>query len=141
MNDTDDFLAVLVLLALIIFLLPTLVAFWRRHPNRWVIGLLNVFLGATGIVWFACLIWAFRAVHISVTPLGTHGGESGLNLLANDYGNTVLYRNQELVLPSVAQPDTVKVLEKLERLKKLHDDEVIDDQQFHRMRAAILSNA
>jgi hypothetical protein len=45
------------------------------------------------------------------------------------------------VLPSVAQPDTVKVLEKLERLKKLHDDEVIDDQQFHRMRAAILSNA
>ncbi|WP_246441518.1 superinfection immunity protein [Aminobacter aganoensis] len=31
-------------------MIPTIVAFWRRHPNRWVILLLNIFLGATGIV-------------------------------------------------------------------------------------------
>lgn len=81
--DASEIIAGLIILA-VIYMIPTIVAFWRGHPNRWVILLLNIFLGGTGIVWFGCLIWACMAVHVSNNPNDSHGGESGLNLTAND---------------------------------------------------------
>jgi len=39
-------------------LLPAIVAFARGHRHPWVILLLNLFLGWTGIVWLGTLIWA-----------------------------------------------------------------------------------
>jgi hypothetical protein len=76
--------------------LPTIIAFTKRHPNRWVILGLNssaIFAAATkrhmgsykGMnKWYASLIWSLRKVHISNRRDGSDGGESGLNLFAND---------------------------------------------------------
>ncbi len=85
-SGQDDFaiLAIIVILAIIGYLIPSIVAFWRRHPNRWLILILNTALGGTGIVWLGCLVWAFKALHLTDDPTGTNGGESGLNLAAND---------------------------------------------------------
>lgn len=47
------------LVSLVIYLLPAFIAFRRNHPNKVAITLLNVFLGATLIVWIVCLVWAF----------------------------------------------------------------------------------
>lgn len=81
--DASELIAGLIIF-FVIYMIPTIVAFWRGHPNRWIILLLNIFLGGTGIVWFGCLIWACMAVHISNDPNGSNGGEKGLNLTAND---------------------------------------------------------
>ncbi|KQZ22778.1 hypothetical protein ASD50_21200 [Mesorhizobium sp. Root552] len=134
--DNDTALSLLILTILVIFLFPALIAFWRRHPNRWVILLLNVFLGATGFVWFACLIWAFRAIHFASTSTGSHGGESGLNIVANDFA-----RPQTHLLPVQVTAMVDGTLERLERLKKLHENGALDDRQFERMRSAILPAA
>ncbi|MER9444906.1 superinfection immunity protein [Mesorhizobium sp. M0340] len=78
------FIAGFLLLAAAVYELPAIIAFFRGHPNRWLILVLCTALAGTGIVWLGCLIWAFKAIHITDDPTGTNGGESGLNLLAND---------------------------------------------------------
>lgn len=82
MNDGNAALPIMFAIMGAIFILPTIVAFGRSHPNRWVILLLNCLVGWTGIAWLAALIWAMNKVHIS--PSGSHGGESGINLFVND---------------------------------------------------------
>jgi hypothetical protein len=44
---------------LAIYLLPTIIAASRHHPNRTAIILVNVLLGWTAIAWVVALIWAF----------------------------------------------------------------------------------
>ena len=45
-----------------IYAAPTLLAFRRNHPNRWII-LVNVAFGGTIIGWGIVLVWAMRAAH------------------------------------------------------------------------------
>ncbi|TPI65555.1 superinfection immunity protein [Mesorhizobium sp. B3-1-3] len=135
-DPQSEFLTVL-LIATIIFLIPSIIAFLRRHPNRWMIFLLNTFLGATGIVWFGCLIWACKAIHITANPKGTNGGESGLNLAANDI-RRVRLENAPAPRPLASRPPGEDMLNRLERLKKLRDDGAIDAEQFQRMRDGIV---
>ncbi|RUZ79406.1 superinfection immunity protein [Mesorhizobium sp. M7A.F.Ca.US.006.01.1.1] len=137
MSDSDSNFLIILLIAAVIFLIPTIIAFLRRHPNRWVIFLLNTFLGATGIIWFGCLIWACKAIHIAASPRGTNGGESGLNLAANDVMRVRLEHGIPTPLPS-PQMSSEEKLSRLERLKKLLDDGAIDAEQFQRMRDTIV---
>lgn len=116
--------------ALLIYLIPTIVAFRRRHPNRWIIAALNVALGGTGIVWLGCLVWACGAVHKSAEAGGSDGGESGLNVFANDV------QKIELVKTPVNSPNSA--LEQLERLKRLLDAGAINPEEFERLKAKLL---
>ena len=51
---------VLLCAGLLIYLLPALIAFCRRHRNRWIILLINMVFGGTVLGWFAALIWALN---------------------------------------------------------------------------------
>jgi hypothetical protein len=42
----------------VLYLLPTLVASRRGHPNAGPIAALNLLLGWTGVGWIAALIWS-----------------------------------------------------------------------------------
>lgn len=50
------------LFSLSVFLLPSLVAYHRKHHQRLAILMANLFLGPTGLGWVAALIWACTAV-------------------------------------------------------------------------------
>ncbi len=50
-------LFLIVIIALVYFL-PTIVAFSRRHRNRWIILAINLVFGATLLGWVLALIWA-----------------------------------------------------------------------------------
>jgi hypothetical protein len=50
-----------ILLALPLYLLPLIVAIFRQTNNIFIVGLINVFLGATVIGWIVALVLAFRA--------------------------------------------------------------------------------
>ncbi len=138
-NATSSvFVFVVVIAALIIFFIPTIVAFRRRHPNRWPILLVNAMFGGTGLGWFGALIWASNAVHKSET--GSQGGESGLNVFVND--------------PKVVQVDwlgaarppvgaTVPAgaadpMDQLSRLQSLFDDGVIDAEEHRALRRPLI---
>lgn len=140
-SDPDfDFLiiGIILLIGLAVYMVPAIVAFWRDHPNRWLILIINAMLGGTGIVWLFCLVWAFRAAHIAASADGSDGGESGLNLAAND--PKVITWDKKGSRPRI--PDTTSsTLEKLERLRELHQQGTIDSDQFSRLRDHVLKES
>ena len=54
------FLALCFFLAFLIYIIPALVAWHRRHPRSREIWALTLLLGWTGIAWLAALVWALR---------------------------------------------------------------------------------
>ncbi|MGY3487954.1 hypothetical protein ACVW1C_005837 [Bradyrhizobium sp. USDA 4011] len=131
-SHTDDlFLVIFFLVIGIIYIAPTIVAFWRNHPNRWVILVINIAFGGTIIGWGIALVWALRAAH----RLGavSSGGESGLNLFVNDV------RKIQIVDPPPL-PATSPVQE-LERLHDLLVRGAISQVEFDGLKAKLLGAA
>lgn len=109
--------------------IPIFIAFYRKHPNRWVIFVITIVFGATGLGWLIALVWSLSAVHLS--QKGSDGGESGLNLFVNDHAE-----DQKLqVDDSAADIDTITQLQKL---KSLLDDESITAEEFAQMKVKLL---
>jgi hypothetical protein len=52
------FVLVCIVIAFYLYLLPAFTAYNRKHPQRFFIMLLNLFLGSTFVGWIAALIWA-----------------------------------------------------------------------------------
>lgn len=57
-NDMYAAILLVIYIGMHIYLLPSLIADKKRTKYTLPIFLLNLFLGATGIVWLGCLIWA-----------------------------------------------------------------------------------
>ena len=62
--DSGFAIGMIVLFTLIIaaYCLPAIVAFSKRHRNRWVILAINLAFGATLIGWVIALVWAMNKV-------------------------------------------------------------------------------
>lgn len=138
--DTDQtqgmlLLGAMLIVAALIYFLPSIIAFRRQHANRWAILVLNTLFGSTGLGWLGTLIWAFHAVHRS--PTGNHGGESGLNVSVND---PVTLR---LVEPALDRPRAGAgprpTGDRLRELASLRDQGLIDETEYQRLRGDILS--
>jgi uncharacterized protein len=57
---------VFIALVCVIYPLPAIIAFSRRHRNRWVILAINLAFGATLIGWVIALVWALNKVDAPV---------------------------------------------------------------------------
>ncbi|HWD59013.1 MAG TPA: superinfection immunity protein [Stellaceae bacterium] len=67
LGSTTTILMLLVIV--LIYMLPTLIAFGREHPRREDVAVINILLGWTLIGWVACFLWASLA-HVE-DPLGS----------------------------------------------------------------------
>jgi hypothetical protein len=114
----------------LIYFIPSFVAFRRTHPNRWAILGINVVFGGTGIGWVGALVWACNAVHLS--PTGGNGGESGLNIFANDPVNVKL-DGTNLDVTVARDP-----VEQLHRLKTLLDAGAVSAEEYAALRKPLL---
>jgi len=56
LGNTTNILMLLVVV--VIYMLPTLIAFGREHPRRQEITVINILLGWTLIGWIAVFLWA-----------------------------------------------------------------------------------
>lgn len=58
-----------------IYILPAMIAFYRRHENYTAIFLITLLLGWTGVAWLACLVWALisKPVHRQPVQQGQAG--------------------------------------------------------------------
>lgn len=52
----------LVLLGAVLYFLPSIVAYARKHQNSGAILILNIFLGWTFIGWVVALVWSMTQV-------------------------------------------------------------------------------
>jgi hypothetical protein len=66
---------VAVIVAVCLFLLPTIIAFSRQHRNRFVIMLINIVFGATGLGWIGSLIWALNKIDDPVKGGSKHDSQ------------------------------------------------------------------
>lgn len=48
----------IVLIIILLYFMPTMIAFFRGHSNRVPICLINIFCGWTLLGWFVSLVWA-----------------------------------------------------------------------------------
>lgn len=53
----------LIAAALCVFMIPSIIAWWRGVEYKWAILLGNIFLGGTGLGWVACLVFAFSKIN------------------------------------------------------------------------------
>lgn len=60
--DSVLFWVILILLVILLYLIPTFIAFNRGHRNRWVIMIINVVFGGTVLGWLIALVWALNVV-------------------------------------------------------------------------------
>ena len=125
------FLGIGFLIAGIIYIMPSIVAFRRNHPNRWIILVINIAFGSTVIGWGIALVWALRAAHQVGST--SSGGESGLNLFVNDV------KKIQIVDPPPL-PQTSPVQE-LERLHALLVRGAISQVEFDGLKAKLLGSA
>lgn len=135
MSDNDGLvLAILIGIPLVLafYGLPAIVAFRRRHPNRWLILAVTVMLGSTGFGWAFALVWAFNAAHRSERHDGAHGGESGLNLFVNDVTPV------RLVGPLAASPTIADAVAEIERLGALRAAGHLSEAEFADLKSAVL---
>ncbi|QQO18612.1 superinfection immunity protein [Bradyrhizobium diazoefficiens] len=132
-SHTDDliFLGIFFLIIGIIYVAPSIVAFRRNHPNRWIIMVINVAFGGTIIGWGIAMVWAMRAAH-RIGPTSS-GGESGLNLFIND-----VKKIQLVDPPPLPQTSTVQ---ELERLHDLLVRGAISQVEFDGLKAKLLGGA
>ena len=135
-NDDNggELVGLFILLALILLAygLPTIIAFLRGHPNRWIILLVNVFFGGTGVGWLGALIWAFHKVH-DPRAGNSPGGESGLNLFVNDV-------KRVQIEPTPPQAKEHDYLDDLERLAKLYSAGHLSEAEYSSEKRKILES-
>lgn len=127
------------LLLLALFVLPSFIAFRREHPNRWLILAINIFLGGTGIGWGVALIWALNVVHLSKQPSGSHGGESGLNLFANDVARVRVEPSMQAIPKEQGSNLSAReALEQVDRLERLLQFEHITESEFKTLKESVV---
>lgn len=141
------FIAAIIVILAVIFI-PTIVAFRRQHPNRWLIFVVNFAFGGTVVGWIAALVWALHYAHISED--GSNGGESGINLFVNDPVNVhvdpSMNEDQKIALPvsPTKNPSPSKdhsdaeTVNALRRLKTLFESGAISAEEFTALKAPIL---
>ncbi len=122
------FLGISFLIAGIIYIMPSIIAFRRSHPNRWIILVINIAFGGTIIGWGIALVWAMRAAHrVGFT---SSGGESGLNLFINDV------KKIQVVEPPPLPPASLS--HEVERLHGLLVQGAISQAEFDGLKAKLL---
>lgn len=58
LDGIAKFIGSLGIFMLLAYLFPTMIAFGGGHPHKWIIFIVNLAFGYSGIGWVLCLIWA-----------------------------------------------------------------------------------
>lgn len=127
----------LVGIGILVSLLPIFIAFWRGHPNRWIIFIITVVFGATILGWLIALVWSLHGFHRGADK-ASRGGTSGLNLFADDVGlmtvvgqrSSIGHETHRTVSPS--EPLALPILDE-KRLSLFEATKLLE--RLHRMRA------
>lgn len=146
-GETEALLTVIYLgmipVAFLIYAIPSIIAFRRRHPNRFAILAINIAFGGTGIGWLGALVWALGAVHLPNEAGNAHGGESGLNLFVND-PKTVRLAGPPVTTvaragTSASAPlTTLGAVAEIERLNALRASSALTEAEFTDLKTDIL---
>jgi hypothetical protein len=108
----------LIILFTIGYLLPVIIAYYRRVKDAPLILILTILLGWTGFVWIGLLVWAI---------VGEAEGSKGV-IPASQSWQSASHQN-------VAPSASAAAAEQLIILKDLHDKKILTDQEYETLKA------
>lgn len=132
--------AVLGLIGVILYALPSIVAFMRGHAYRWVILPINLVAGWTLLGWVGSMVWAiWPAEKALLDPVvGSVTGVGDRNI-GDALGEVDRNRDRVGDVQSSAGQLTTSQLDQLERLGRLKAQGVLTEDEFARQRAALMA--
>jgi T4 superinfection immunity protein/putative oligomerization/nucleic acid binding protein len=145
----EEFGTTLIILILIFYFFPSIIAFSRSKSNTAAIVMLNLFLGWSFIGWIIALIWAVSkdretqqiivnnnaySEHRTVTPTVN---QPIPERLYND-GTQKTLSSQGTVSNKQNSNSHQEKIENLQKLKQLLDDEILTQDEFDQQKKQIL---
>jgi apolipoprotein N-acyltransferase len=153
MNDSLTILGVLIVtvIAVAVYLIPTIIAYQRKHHYRRIILGINVIFGLTGLGYLVAFVWAVWPKETAVFDVvtndpTTNSSEAGQKIYGKMGTNVKAFRNalnsSSSTSPQESQPSN-DVLNNnyediLRSLAKLRDDGIITEEEFSNKKKSIL---
>ena len=127
--------AIIIIISLISYFLPTVIAMLRGKSNTFAILLLNLFLGWTFIGWIVALVWSVTSDNkpqtivvnnnSSIEPRNEFKTFSSQRIKSEQTNNSNLNSHQEKI-------------QNLKKLKQLLDDGILTQEEFVQQKNQIL---
>ena len=139
-----------IILSLIIYFLPSIIAIFRSKSNTAAIVVLNLFLGWTFIGWLVALIWAVSkdreqqqiivnnnvySEYRTVTPNITLPIPESIQ---NNYGMQKTLSSRRTKTIEQNPKSHQEKIENLQKLKQLLDDGILTQEEFDKQKTQIL---
>ena len=128
--------AIIIILSLISYFLPTVIAMLRGKSNTFAILLLNLFLGWTFIGWIVALVWSVTSDNkpqtivvnnnSSIEPRNEFKTFSSQRIKSEQTNNSNLNSHQEKI-------------QNLKKLRQLLDDGILTQEEFVQQKNQILA--
>jgi regulatory protein YycI of two-component signal transduction system YycFG len=128
--------AIVIIISLISYFLPTIIAILRGKSNTFAILLLNLFLGWTFIGWIVALVWSVTSDNkpqtivvnnnSSIEPGNEFKALSAQGIKFEQTANSKLNSHQEKI-------------QSLKKLKQLLDDGILTQEEFIQQKNQILA--
>src|SRR5690606_1029176 len=115
----DVFAPTIVVLAPLLYFLPTIEAYLRQHRSLTSIGLVNLFLGWTLLGWVAAIAWAC----------------AGTSREAGSYAKAP----SAPTVPTATSEPPASVLDELQKLAALKEQGAITDEEFKTLKEKVLA--
>ncbi len=128
-----------VLLLVLVYFLPTYIAFNRKHEFKWIIFAINLVMGASGLGWLIAFVWAVWPQNKSIAdpllgnPTGTGNRNSGHTM---GEVRASAARSQGRPAPGA---DSASALHALDKLADLAAKGVISHEEFAQKKSELLS--
>lgn len=123
----------LLLIFVIPYFLPTIIAFIRRKDNAGSIFILNFLLGWTLIGWIASLVWALSADKQTII---VNNNNIPATQQATQYTSPTLQSKMDNGLSKA--PSSPDKFDQLRQLKQLLDEGILTEEEFNKQKASIL---
>jgi len=135
---------ILVLLVLIAYFLPTVVAYYRKHGYVGVIFALNLFGGVTGVLWLVAFAWACFPQEKSIADpflgnvTGTGVRNVGDTVGSAGYGVFRGFNSEKVDSNDLESAAGSSMTSELKEAAELHSKGVLSDEEFQALKARIL---
>ena len=128
--------AIVIVISLISYFLPTVIAMLRGKSNTFAILILNLFLGWTFIGWIVALVWSVTNDNKPQTIVVNNNSSIKTE---KEFKTLSSLENKSEQINNANLNSHIDKIEKLKKLKKLLDDGILSQEEFIQQKKQILA--